>query len=80
MLGRKLMWICWPAFLAASVLQVAVFTVVDPSELHWAGHQLGWTRQAVYAVGFFFFWGAAILSSALTALLGMPKKELDGMQ
>lgn len=75
MRGRKLMGIVWPAFLAACLLQAAVFALVDPQELHWSGHELGWSRQAVYAAAFFLFWGAAIVSSALTALLGWPAAD-----
>jgi hypothetical protein len=77
-LGRQLMAIAWPAFLAACLLQAAVFAVVDPLELHWLGNQLGWSRQAVHAAAFFLFWGAAMLSSAVTALLELSKAELDG--
>lgn len=69
MIGRKLMWIAWPGFIAACALQAVVFALVDPLELEWAGHSLGWSRQAVYAGAFFLFWIAGMLSSALTALL-----------
>lgn len=75
--AHKLMRIGWPSFLAACVLQLVVFALVDPLELQWAGRELAWSRQAVYAGGFFLFWGATLLSSALTALLGIPRSELD---
>lgn len=78
MFARKLMAIAWPAFLAACLLQAAVFAVVDPLDLQWLGHQLDWSRPAVHAAGFFLFWAAAALSSAVTILLGLPKTELDG--
>ena len=68
-MGRKLMAIGWPAFLAACLLQMVVFAVVDPAELHWPGRELAWSRQAVYAAGFFMFWAATLLASAMTALL-----------
>ncbi len=77
MKGRKLMWIAWPSFLAACALQVVVFALVDPLELNWAERELAWSRQAVYAGGFFLFWLATLLSSALTALLGMPSTEVN---
>ncbi|HYF20382.1 MAG TPA: hypothetical protein VEA40_21130 [Ramlibacter sp.] len=73
MLGRKLMWITWPAFLAACLLQLVVFAVVDPLELQWFGRELAWSRQAVYAAGFFVFWGAAAVASTLTLLLSRPE-------
>lgn len=75
---RKILRITWPAFLAASFLQLVVFALVDPLELQWFGRELAWSRQAVYAAGFFVFWCAAMLSSALTALLGRPGEDDDG--
>jgi hypothetical protein len=71
-LARKLMAIAWPAFLAACVLQAVVFSLVDPLELM---HSLAWSRQAVYAAAFGLFWAAAMLSSALTSLVGSPPKQ-----
>jgi hypothetical protein len=68
--GRSLMTIAWPAFLAACLLQMVVFALVDPLELAWGGQAPPWSRQAVYAMAFFLFWGAAMLSSAMTLLLG----------
>jgi hypothetical protein len=76
--GRQLMAIAWPAFLSACVLQAAVFATVDPLDLHWFAHDLGWSRQAVHGVAFFLFWTAAAFSSAITALLARSKAELDG--
>jgi hypothetical protein len=75
------MWIAWPAFLSACLLQLVVFAVVDPLELHWFGRELAWSRQAVYAAGFFLFWGATMLSSALTTLLqrGSEAGESSGV-
>ena len=69
--ARKLMSIAWPAFLAACVLQVAVFAFVDPLELHWFGRELDWSRQAVYAAGFFVFWAVGfLLGGGLTESAG----------
>lgn len=77
MLHQRLMWILWPAFLAAGVLDVLVFALVDPQELHWGGAPLLWSRTAVYTVAFFIFWGIAIVSNGLTALLAMPADEIN---
>ena len=74
---QRLMWILWPAFLAAGVLEVLVFALIDPQELHWAGPPLLWSRGAVYTVAFFVFWGVAIVSNGLTALLAMPADEVN---
>lgn len=73
--ARKLMCIVWPAFLSACALQVIVFAVVDPMELHWFGHPLQWTRQAVYAAAFFLFWACSALASLLAVVLGTPPER-----
>lgn len=67
MWSKLIMAVAWPAFLAACLLEAVVFAVVDPLDLSWGDGPLGWSRQAVYTVAFFIFWGAAFLSS-LTAL------------
>lgn len=67
MWSKLMMAVAWPAFLAACLLEALVFAVVDPLELSWGDGPLGWSRQAVYTVAFFIFWGAGLLSS-LTAL------------
>lgn len=73
---KRLMVIAWPAFLAAAVLEMVVFALVDPSNLHWFGSPLALTREAVYTLGFFVFWGLTMASSALTTLLSLPASEL----
>ena len=74
---KRLMWIVWPAFLAAGVLEMLVFAVVDPQELHWNGQSLVWSREAIYTVAFFLFWVVAMVSNGLTALLAMPSEEVN---
>ncbi|MBU7574646.1 MAG: hypothetical protein KAF64_14920 [Hydrogenophaga sp.] len=75
MQARQWMGIAWPAFLLAAVLEMLVFAMVDPGDLHWFGQPLDWSRQAVYTVAFFVFWGVTMASSALTALLVIRKTE-----
>ncbi len=78
MLAQRLMWIAWPAFLVAAVLEMLVFAMVDPEQLHWVtGADLGLSRQAVYTVSFFVFWAAAMVSSGLTTLLAMSPFEVN---
>jgi hypothetical protein len=69
MQARHWMGIAWPAFLLAAVLEMVVFAMVDPGDLHWFGEPLAWSRQAVYTLAFFVFWAVTAVSSALTALL-----------
>ncbi|PZO18994.1 MAG: hypothetical protein DCF26_06625 [Burkholderiales bacterium] len=77
MWGKRLMGIAWPAFLVAAVLEMVVFALVDPSDMHWFGAPLALSREAVYTVAFFVFWGLAMASSALTTLLAVPPSELN---
>lgn len=77
MWGKRLMWIAWPAFLVAAVLEMVVFALVDPSDLHWFGSPLLLSREAVYTLAFFVFWGLTMASSALTTLLALPSSELN---
>lgn len=76
MWGKRLMVIAWPAFLVAAVLEMVVFALVDPSGLHWFGAPLALSREAVYTLAFFVFWGLTMTSSALTTLLSLPASEL----
>ncbi|WP_332744477.1 hypothetical protein [Hydrogenophaga sp.] len=77
MWGKRLMWIAWPAFLVAAVLEMIVFALVDPSDLHWFGSPLALSREAVYTLAFFVFWGLTVASSALTTLLTLPSSEIN---
>ena len=73
---KRLMSIAWPAFLVAAVLEMVVFALVDPGDLHWFGSPLALSREAVYTLAFFVFWGLTMASSALTTLLSLPASEL----
>ena len=77
MLNRRLMWIAWPAFLLAGVIEKLVFAMVDPQSLHWFGQPLALSREAVYTLAFFVFWILTMASSALTTLLSMSPFEVN---
>ena len=72
---RRIMWIVWPAFLMAGVAELVFFSVFDPFDLHFFGAPLEMSRQAIYTMGFFGFWGLGIASSALTLFLARPDFE-----
>ena len=77
-LKRLAMAILWPAFLMAGVLEMLVFAVVDPGELHWfGGAVIAWPAQAVYSVSFLIFWGAISTAGALTALLSVESDAVN---
>jgi len=77
MKARRWMWIAWPAFLVAGVLEMLVFALVDPADLHWFGHPLALSREGVYTLAFFAFWGLVMASSALTTLLSLSPFEVN---
>jgi hypothetical protein len=77
MLARKMMWIAWPAFMMAGVLEMVVFALVDPQNLHWYGQPLALSREGIYTLAFFVFWIITMVSSALTTLLAMSPFEVN---
>ena len=77
MLNRRLMWIAWPAFLIAGVLEMLLFTVVDPQSLQWLGEPLQLSREAIYTLAFFAIWLLTMTSSALTVLLTLSSYEVN---
>lgn len=77
MLSQRLMWIAWPAFLVAGVIEMLVFALVDPSNLQWFGEPLALSREGVYTLAFFIFWLLTMASSALTTLLALSPFEVN---
>ncbi len=68
-MGKILMVVAWPAFLASCILEALVFAVIDPLELTWGQAHLGWSRQAVYTLAFFVFWSVVALAATLALVL-----------
>ena len=78
--GVQLMRIVWPAFLVSAIAEFVFFSVFDPFELHFFGAPLDFSREAIYTMGFFGFWGLAIASSAMTvALEGVDDESEDAL-
>lgn len=76
-MSQKLMWIAWPSFLMAGVLELLVFAVVDPQDLNWFGHAFEMSRQTTYTLGFFTFWFVTSVAGALTLFLSQPANEVN---
>jgi len=75
---QRALTILWPAFLMAGVLEMLVFAVVDPADLHWfGGEALNWSTQAVYTVTFLIFWAVIATAGALMALLDASPEEIN---
>lgn len=75
---QRALQVLWPAFLMAGVLEMLLFAVIDPSDLHWfGGPAIDWPRQAVYTVTFVICWGVMAVSGALTVLLVVGEGEVN---
>jgi hypothetical protein len=72
---RSLMWILWPSFLMAGLASAVVFALIDPLDVSIFGY-IRPEREMLYAIGFFFFWLIAALSSVLTVFMS-PKDFKD---
>jgi hypothetical protein len=75
---RRAMAIAWPSFLMAGVLEMLVFSMVDPGALHWLGGapvELGAT--ALYSLSFFVFWTVIACAGVMTQLLGETEVEIN---
>ncbi|HEY1461090.1 MAG TPA: hypothetical protein VGH59_13650 [Casimicrobiaceae bacterium] len=77
--AAQLMRILWPAFLVAVVAEAVFFAVFDPFELHFFGEPLDWSRQGIYTLGFFGFWGLGVACSTLSTFMsGSPDDRDEG--
>ena len=70
--------VVWISFLSAAVSTMLFFAFFDPIELGGLFDEtLHFSRDAGYAVGFFFFWIICALCSGMTAFLvrTAPKRD-----
>ncbi len=76
------MQVLWAAFLTAAAAELVFFSIFDPFELHFFGRPLDWSRQAIYALGFFGFWGLGVASATIALMLvgaeGSPPPRAPG--
>ena len=76
-LSTRAMAILWPSFLMAGVLEMLVFSVVDPHALRWFGSQdIELSPAGIYTLAFFVFWIVISTAGALTDLLEHPAHSL----
>lgn len=67
----------WSSFLAGGLAEVLFFTVIDPIQLYFFGHEVELGPLATYSLGFLFFWLLALASSALSLFLLADEEELS---
>ncbi len=75
---QRVLTILWPAFAMAGVLEMLVFSQVDPVELHgFGGSGARWSPLAVYTLAFFAFWAVISVASSVTLWLARPLSDED---
>ena len=74
---RRLMWIVWPAFLAAGVMEMLVFAAFDPHDMLWLGQGIELSRTAIYTLAFFAFWAVFVVAGYLMVLLSISATEVN---
>ncbi|MDE2080319.1 MAG: hypothetical protein KGI90_03120 [Burkholderiales bacterium] len=66
-----LLTVGWSSFLMAAVLEMLVFSVVDPGQLHgFGGAALELGATAVYSLAFFVFWAVIAAAGLISHGLG----------
>src|ERR1035437_7455031 len=76
---KQIIWMLWPAFIAAGVAEVVFFTVIDPQQLYLLGQPVELAAMATYSIGFLLFWVICSGSSLMTYFM-LPqsvKKALE---
>ena len=68
---QKVIAVMWPSFLVAGLETIIFFTAFDPQYVF---TEYNISRLGAYSVGFFMFWGFAILPCVLTMYFAKPCK------
>ena len=63
---KHIIWVLWPAFIAAGIAETAFFTVIDPKQLYLMGQPVELSAMATYSIGFLMFWLICAGSSLMT--------------
>jgi len=64
--------IAWPSALGAALMEMLVFSVLDPMDIPSVEHAMGVSSQGVYTMAFFVFWAAISFACTLTLFLAQP--------
>ena len=76
--GAILMAVGWPSFLMAGVLEMLVFSLVDPAQLHWfGGAPVELSATSVYSLAFFVFWVVIFTAGGISHLLSESATEIN---
>lgn len=76
---KHVIWVFWPAFVAAGIAESIFFAMIDPQQLYFLGEQVALSDIATYSIGFLLFWLTCAGSSLMTWFM-LPqgiKRSLD---
>lgn len=74
---QRIILVLWPSFIAAGVMDIVLFTLLDPIALSYQDAPLFTTRLSAYSWGFFLFWLFGAVSSALTCYFQCSATQLN---
>ena len=74
---ERILRIAWPGFLVACGLEMLVFGLIDPADLHWRGAPIELPRVAIYSAGFGLFWFACSCAAAISVLLSKTAEQIN---
>ena len=66
---KQVIWVLWPAFIAAGIAETAFFTLIDPRQLYLLGQPVDVSTTATYSIGFLLFWLLCVGSSLMSYLM-----------
>lgn len=76
---NQVIWVLWPAFIAAGIAETVFFTLMDPRQLYLFGQPVELSAMATYSVGFLLFWLICVGSSLMTYFM-MPQSIKDSLK
>lgn len=66
---KQVIWVLWPAFIAAGIAEIVFFTLIDPRQLYLLGQPVDVSATATYSIGFLLFWLLCVGSSLMSYLM-----------
>jgi hypothetical protein len=69
---HRLFLIAWPSALGAALMEMLVFSVLDPMDIPSVSNAMVVSSQGVYSLAFFVFWAAISFACTLTLFLAQP--------
>lgn len=76
---KLIIWVLWPAFIAAGIAETVFFAVIDPQQLYFFGRAINLPAVATYSLGFLLFWLLCACACLLTWFMLPPalKRAVD---